>query len=329
MEYGCSCQIYTILLNWNGKHDTLECLDSLMACNFSGQHVVVVVDNASADGSQQAIRQRFPDVVLLQNDRNLGFAGGNNVGIGYALDQGADFVYLLNNDTVVDSGMLNALFEAAVEHPEAGIFGAKVYYHKNPNRIWYAGAEWSQKHAGLVIDGHDHEDDGKSWEELKPTGSASGCAMLIRSDVFRRIGLLDSRFFILWEEIDFCYHARRAGYACMFVPKAKLWHKVSSTFGAARSPRYLYFDWRHRLLWIERNLTLGDRIRIMPQLAREALTMFRWRYSPRAKPGPRMQARGALQGIRDYLFRRFDDCPSWLIPARNNDPSLVKTGGVE
>jgi hypothetical protein len=312
MSYTHEPSVFTVLLNWNGKADTLACLESLGKAPCPN-HTVVLVDNGSTDGSQDAVRKAFPHVVLLQNDRNLGFAGGNNIGIDYALERGADFVYLLNNDTVADPGMYGALLDAARAHPEAGIFGAKIYYFEKPTQLWYAGGEWSWERAEFGHRGCDREDNGRDWEKVEPTDFACGCAIFIRAEVLRKIGGLEERYFILWEEADFCYRARRAGFACLFVPGAKVWHKISSTFGKDdKSPRYRYFLWRNRLLWIERNLSLAGKLRVLPCLVMNLGWELRYRFAPRAPEKFRLQSKGALQGIRDYLLRRFYDCPAWL-----------------
>ena len=134
-------RVAVIVLNWNGREDTLECLRSIRSIAYSN-FGVIVVDNGSTDGSVAAIRASQPSVEVIDTGENLGFAGGNNVGIRRALELGADYVLLLNNDTVVDPGLLRAFVAAAALHPEAGAFGAKIYFHSEPTRIWYAGARW-------------------------------------------------------------------------------------------------------------------------------------------------------------------------------------------
>jgi GT2 family glycosyltransferase len=302
--------IYTVLLNWNGKEDTLACLASLAKTEYL-RHTVVVVDNGSTDGSQDRIRGTFPDVVLIQNERNLGFTGGNNVGIEYGLAHGADFVYLLNNDTVVDPRMFDELLKVAHQYPHAGILGAKIYYFDQPRLIWFAGGKWTPERAWFRHVGKDEQENDRDWEQIRETDYACGCAMFVRAEVFRRIGLLDPRFFILWEECDFCYRAKRSGYPTMFVPQAKVWHKISSTFGHdVQSATYLYFWWRNRLLWMERNLRTRERLRLMSLLVGEAKGLVNELRNPKTGASQRAGYRGALVGIRDYLLRRFGDCPS-------------------
>src|SRR5436190_7401977 len=137
--------VAVIVLNWNGRDDTLACLESLAGLNYDNFQVMVV-DNGSTDGSVGAIRPRFPGVEIIETGRNLGFAEGNNVGIRLALDRGMDYVFLLNNDTVVDPSLLSELVAAAERCPEGGIFGAQILYHSDPLKIWFAGARWDEEH---------------------------------------------------------------------------------------------------------------------------------------------------------------------------------------
>ena len=127
--------VYIIILSWNGKGDTVECLRSLELLEYPN-HKLLVVDNASSDGTAEAVRKEFPGVELIVNERNLRFAGGNNVGISYAVARGAHYVLLLNNDTVVDKALVRALVDVAESAPEIGMVGPKIYYYQDRNRLW-------------------------------------------------------------------------------------------------------------------------------------------------------------------------------------------------
>src|SRR5688572_19863302 len=135
-------RVVVVVLNWNGGDDTLECLASLRHLRYTNVHTIVV-DNGSSDESVANIGTAFPEIPLIQTGVNLGYAGGNNVGIRAALATGAEYVLLLNNDTVVDPDCVDAFVEAARAHPEGALFGAKIYYHQEPDCIWYAGARWA------------------------------------------------------------------------------------------------------------------------------------------------------------------------------------------
>jgi len=226
--------VYILVLNWNGKDDTLECLRSLSEITYPNTRVVVI-DNASIDGSVTAIRGQYPSVHVIENTTNLRFAGGNNVGIRYAVEQGAELVLLLNNDTTVDKHFVSELVLPFVSDKTIGIGGAKIYYSSQPDRLWYAGGriEWWKgwiSHRGIrEIDNGQHDRSGE-------TDYITGCCLLVRREVVERIGVLDNRYTMYGEDVDWCVRARKAGYSLWYVPSAKIWHKVSVSSGG-------HFSW--------------------------------------------------------------------------------------
>jgi GT2 family glycosyltransferase len=305
-----------IILNWNGQADTRACLHSLAQSDYRAHHIIVV-DNGSSDDSVPALRRDFPAVTVLANEANLGFAAGNNVGLEHALGRGAEYVLLLNNDTVVDPRMLSELVAASQAHPEAGALGAKIYYHGDPQRLWYAGARWVAEEADFAHVGGGVVDDGQRWETIRETDYACGCALFTRAAVLRRVGLLHAAYFATWEEADWCYQARRLGHASLLAPQAKVWHKVSASFsGGWQQPHYQYYYWRNRLLWIERNHGRRETLRIWRHILWPRV-MAEWRtYRDPSQPAPaRQSARAGLHGVRDYLLRRFGRGPDWLFRA--------------
>lgn len=292
-------KVSIVILNWNGLSDTLECLESVSRIDYPN-YEVIVVDNGSTDGSPEAINRAFPHVTLIRNERNLGFADGNNVGIMHALKNDSDYVLLLNNDTVVDAGLLDEFMTVARSHPLAGIFGAKIYFFSDPDRIWFAGGRWNMRQGHCLHLGWGEEDDGRKYELVEEVDYVSGCCIFFGAKVARRIGLLDSRFFLTFEDTDWCYRARMAKIKCLFVPRAKVWHKVSTSFGG-KSEVYIYYFTRNRLLWAERDLRLFQRVFVYLAIAREL-----YYYSLRMQwPENKAEVRARLVGLRDYLLRRF------------------------
>ena len=249
-----------IVLNWNGRDDSIACLESLEKIDYPN-HDVIVVDNGSTDGSVAAMTHRFPRLEIIETGRNLGFAEGNNTGIRVALDRGADYVFLLNNDTIVHPSLLRELLAAAERCPDGGIFCAKIFYHAEPTRIWYGGAKWFEESMRFR---HFYEERQIRADErgVAAVDYACGCALLVKSPVLRKVGLLDPKFFLTYEDTDLCFRARRAGFACYYVPAAVLWHKISTSFGGADSPLFVYFMTRNLLLWGERHLPLRQRFRL-------------------------------------------------------------------
>jgi GT2 family glycosyltransferase len=219
-----------VVLAWNGKPLTMACLESLGSLSYRNA-AVILVDNASADGTAAAVRKTYGDrVTVIENTENLGFSRGNNVGIRRALDEGADFVLLLNNDTVVDPALVDRLVEVIAKSGDIGIVGPKIYYASPPDRIWFAGgriylARGVSKHIGI------RERDTGRYDSIRDVDYVTGCALLARREVFERIGYLDPVFAAYYEDADFCVRARRAGFRVVYAPAGKVWHKISASTG--------------------------------------------------------------------------------------------------
>lgn len=254
-------KVAIIILNYNGKEPTLDCLESisrLRIINFSLK--TIVVDNASTDDSVTVIKQAYPYVDLLVNHTNLGFASGNNVGIRYALKMKSDFLLILNNDTVVEQNLICNLLKTAKQKPIGGIFGPKIYFypgyetHKQRYTaddlgkvIWYAGGKIDWANVLATHRGVDEVDTGQ-YEELAKTAYISGCSMFIRSAVFDKCGLFDSKFYLYYEDFDLCQKASKAGFDLYYVPMAIVWHKNARTSGGTGSDLQSYYMTRNRLL---------------------------------------------------------------------------------
>ena len=223
-----------VVLTWNGKSLTLDCLKSLAALEFDN-YEVFVVDNASSDGTAEAIRDKFgDDVNIIVNGDNLGFSRGNNVGIEAALATGADSVLLLNNDTIVDSRVLDKMTQVLYSAPEIGIVGPKILYSSPPNQIWFAGGEvflarGTARHIGI------REIDHGQYETIRDVDYITGCALMAKREVFETIGLLDASYQAYYEDTDFCMRARRRGYRILYIPAGIVWHKISASTGGQLS----------------------------------------------------------------------------------------------
>ena len=220
-------KVFIIILNWNGLQDTLDCLASVFKLNYD-KYEVVIVDNGSTDDSYKIIGMTYPRVVLLQNGENLGFAGGNNVGIKYALDQGAEYIWLLNNDTVVEYDALTNMVAEAEKDSSVGIAGSKIYYYNSLKTIWFTGAkvDWLRgisNHIGMG------ETDVGQYDYIKDVDRVTGCSMLVKKDVCDKTGIFDEKFFLYVEEVDWCVRARRVGFKCILVPTSVIYHKASSS----------------------------------------------------------------------------------------------------
>jgi len=320
-------KVFIIILNWNGKADTLACLSSLQQIIYS-EYEIVVVDNGSSDDSVKKIKSLHPDVTLIETGQNLGYAEGNNVGIRYALEQHADYVLLLNNDTTVAPDFLEQLVLAAQQHPDTGVFGATLFYMYKPDTAWFAGAKWNSQ--TLTFD-YPYQDQKLPENINTETDYACGASLFFRSEVAKSIGLLDARFFLVWEESDWCLRATRAGYGCIMVPSAHVWHKVGASFDGESSPLRQYFSYRNRLLWAEKNLSLKDLL----YLIKDSFRAFYPKLSvPQAVNAPLIKRfiwainewkttwfspilKAKRRGTIDYFFRNFGDCPESIRKLNN------------
>lgn len=253
-------QIAIVIINWNGKKDTLNCLASLRELAISAfTKSVIVVDNGSSDGSVREIREKFPDVYIIETKENLGFTEGNNIGMSWALKQKADHVWLLNNDTLVDRRALIELVKA-FDDSNVGIAGSKIYfspgreYHKDrykPNEqghiLWYAGGiiDWDNMYARHR--GVDEVDRGQ-YDKTEETAFVTGCSMMIKKEVLQKVGMFDNRYYLYLEDVDLCLQAQRVHYKTMYVPSSKVWHVNAGSSGGPGSKLHEYYQTRNRLL---------------------------------------------------------------------------------
>jgi GT2 family glycosyltransferase len=239
-------RLVAVVLSWNGREDTLAALESLQGIP------AVVVDNGSTDGSADAVAERFPEVELIRAGVNLGFAAGNNVGIRRALERGADWVLLLNNDATVEPGLAEALEAAAAARPDAGVLACKVLF-ADDDRLWYAGASWDP-----LLGRSRHEGFGEPDEPgaLRDTERATGAGMAVSRAAIEAAGLLDEELFLYAEDLEWCLRIRAAGFAVVYVPDARVRHRVSASAGGAGSPTTAYYETRNVLAVVERHRPL-------------------------------------------------------------------------
>ena len=272
-------KIAIVVLNYNGRKDTLDCIGSLKKVKKDNFQVeTIVVDNGSNDGSAKAF-SKLGDIDLILNDRNLGYSGGNNVGIKKALFLGADYIFILNNDTLVDKNILvNLVRNASL----ADIISPKIYFapgfefHKGRYQksdlgkvIWYAGAkiDW-QNILGIHL-GVDEVDKGQ-FAKRREIDLATGAALFAKREVFEKIGLFDDKYFLYLEDMDFSFRAKKAGFRIVFEPKAIVWHKNASSSGGSGSPLQDYYITRNRLLFALRYASLKTKFALLRHILSKA-----------------------------------------------------------
>lgn len=305
-------KVFIIILNWNGWRDTIECLESLKELDYENFRIIVV-DNGSTDESIQKLEEYrrkptgaaslwSPELArgnpqqaeesnnltrfrVYSNESNLGFAGGNNVGIKEGLLRGVDYILLLNNDTVVDKNFLKTLVRAGDSDKKIGILGPIVYFFDEPEEIWFAGgrinwirtrgthidykkpAEIYPSSEARQLPGRIEKPENKNARVLGPPSPLpvkvkgrsnnkivdyiSGCCLLIKKEVIDQIGLMDEDYFLYYEDTDWCLRGKKVGYQCVLAPSAKIYHKVSQSVAKLSSLNYIYYHTRNglRMAW--------------------------------------------------------------------------------
>ncbi|MDD4178951.1 MAG: glycosyltransferase family 2 protein, partial [Candidatus Margulisbacteria bacterium] len=206
-----------IIVNWRRYDDTAECLRSVKASNYRDPRIILV-DNASTDGSGEKLAKEFPDIKVIFNQENYGFAEGNNIGIKQALKEEAKYIMLLNNDAVLDRDCLGNLMAAMENELATGIIGPKIYFY-DTDSIWYAGGMVSRL-TGLPYHIGEGRLDRGQFSKPGEVDYATGCALLARREVFERVGLLDKDFYHNHEDAEFCLRAKAAGFAVAYEPSA-------------------------------------------------------------------------------------------------------------
>jgi len=247
-----SPKVSIIILNWNNYKDTKECFESLGKVTYPN-YEVVFVDNRSTDGSDEQLKKEFSQHKFIQTGANLGFSGGCNAGIKYALKNGDDYIMLLNNDTIVKKDFLEPLVEAFESNVGLGIVGGKAYYYDETNRIHMAGAKMDWLRATYKRYGDNQIDRGQ-FDKPKEVGFASAYFMLVKKEVFTNAGLLSEDYFGGVEECEFVVRAKRKGYKIYYVPDSVIWHKIGRSYGRG-TPRSIYNCYRNKLIFMKKFLS--------------------------------------------------------------------------
>lgn len=244
-----------ILVNYNGKQYNEACIESVLAGQSAFDRKILVVDNASGDDSMGRLKERYGNdakVELLRLDDNFGFSYANNVGIRRAMEDGADYVLLLNNDTEIAPDMLAQLAACAARHPDS-VIAPKIYYSDRRDVIWSAGGRVSPFIRKVSHIGLDRTDRGQ-FEEETEIGFATGCALFIPCGIIERAGLLDEDFFLYYEDTEYCFRLTELGIPIYFCPEAVMYHKVGASSKGADSPLCAYYIARNWLLCNRKHL---------------------------------------------------------------------------
>ena len=274
MSTNLSPEVSIILLNYNGAEDTIACLQSLQETSYPDYNIIIV-DNASPDDSVDRIEHylqsqsrgytffRSPNeamqspkpqskFMLLQTGHNGGYGYGNNIGIKYALQHGADYVLVLNNDTVVDPGFLKPMVQICENDKNIGIVSGQIFFYDKPDIFWFNGGKINLR-TGKI----EHVDYGKLNQGQKPENEntfLTGCLWLVPKRLFKEIGFLNEEYFMYVEDLEFSHRAMQAGYNLMISHKSRIWHKISRTAGGERSDFSVYWTTINTLLFMRKNV---------------------------------------------------------------------------
>ena len=240
------CKLSIIIVNYNGLKDTCALIDSIP---FNDEMEVIVVDNASKEDEASIIAQRYPQIKTIRSDKNLGFAGGNNVGVKVAK---GNYLFLINNDTLFKDFNVDALIDLFESSPQIGIVCPKIRFAWGNNLIQFAGyTPLSKITVRNKSIGYGEEDHGQ-YNKAHLTPYAHGAAMLIKRDAIEKVGLMPECYFLYYEELDWSMMFIRAGYQIWYEPACTIYHKESQSTGQ-NSPLRTYYITRNRLLLVKRN----------------------------------------------------------------------------
>lgn len=309
------------MLNWNGREMTGHCLRSLLAMRTFNTRIIVI-DNGSSDGSVEYLRAQFPGVKVLPQEMNLGFAAGCNVGMKRALEDATEYVLLVNNDTEIESNMLNELLSEAERNPGAAMVSPKIFHFNPPDLLWWAGGHYSLWR-GLPSHIGRRSRDGARFDRARSIDWATGCVLLLRCQALREVGLFDERIFGNGEDLDLSIRLRHSGWAIRYAPRARVWHKEGVDYRRNAGEHVRKFTAARNLLWIMHKHGSGWQwITFLPQFVLYVMVTI----AQAARRRDFKSVRATLNGVRAYFEMRSDPTavalPSELV--RTRIPELSK-----
>ncbi len=240
-------KIGIVIVNYNGEKVQNECIKSLREMSFS-DFEIIVVDSGSSDNSIEMLKKTYPDVYLIECKENVGVAAGNNIGIKKSIELGTEYTLLINNDTEVDKELLNIMVDSSINNK---VVVPKIYYYDNKEKLWFAGGKLDWKKGRSVHFGIGEVDRGQ-YDEKRIINYAPTCCMLIPNDVFNLVGLMDEKYFMYFDDTDFCARLEEKKIDLLYEPQAVMWHKVSSSTGGENSKVSIYYCYRNQLYYLNK-----------------------------------------------------------------------------
>lgn len=296
-------RIFILVLNFNGSDSTIELFDSLKKLKVPDGTTIesIIVDNGSRKDHVKKIKKALPNVTLLETHKNLGFTGGNNFGVKYAINKGADYVVILNNDTRVEVNLIENLYETIKSSKKIGGVLPKIYFekgyefhkkrYKNSDLgkvIWYAGGVMDWDNLIGHNQGVDKVDRGQ-YNERGEIGLATGCCFMLRTDLIKKIGMFDDKYFLYYEDADLSQRVKKAGYKIMYEPNAIMWHKNAESSGGVGSSLQDYYIARNRMIFGFSYASIRTKLALVRESFKIIISGRKWQRI----------------GIRDFYMRKF------------------------
>lgn len=283
-------KVAIVLINFNGFIDTVECIDSLNDIDYKNYEIIVVDNDSEKDYDLLSAKYSDSNVTVLSSESNLGFSGGNNIGISYARNQGADYILLLNNDTLVENDFLTDMVSTAQQFNNRCVITSKIMYAYDKERIWYAGGKFDFKTSRTSVYGI-NEIDSEKYNHARKVSFASGCCLLIPVNILDDIGLMDEDYFLYCEDTDYCLRILKAGFEIMYEPKSKIYHKVNASTNKIAGIQTYYLV-RNKLFIVKKYINPVYKplsyIYILLEILKRALT-------------GEYEIKSVLDGIRDFM----------------------------
>lgn len=296
-----NAKVSIVIINWNGYKDTIKCLSTLKIISYDNLFIIVV-DNGSTDKSVQEIETSHPEVDIIKLDNNTGFTGGSNAGIHAALEKDAEYIFLLNNDTLIDDATIIGRMIGYLEsHIDVGI-ASPVILNYPERKIWFAGGHLDRNTGIITLEkqGHDYNKSltSSANESARSVTFLYGCALFIRADLLRKVDGFYEPYFLTSEESELCIRAMDLGYKLALLEDVYLYHKVAQSM-VRGSFLWAYFLYRNKLIFVQRNakeFSITDFFKIVLYYIRSLVGCLRRKNFPAAT--------GIVKGVFDFVMGR-------------------------
>lgn len=285
--------VYIILVNYNAKEHTIECLESIKNIAYNN-YKVILVDNDSEDKDFEFIKKTYKDTMIILNNDNYGFAGGNNIAIKYAVENNAKYILLLNNDTIVKKDFLNSLVDGMKKNDNIGIAVSKILYYSDRDTIWYGGGDINYIKGNSIVHGLNEIDKGQ-FDKSRLCTFATGCCMLINTNILDKVGMMDESYFLYYEDADYSMKISKEGYKILYCPESVIYHK-ESVATKKFSYNYQYYFAKNRLLFIKKNFSIRSKLSSYP------ITIM-WLFFKIIKG--EFNFSPCYSGVKDFLKKRY------------------------